>query len=106
MIGILKALGQSNVSIRKLFLYISVFLIGKGLLWGNLIALSICLIQKMTGILKLDPKIYYISEVPIDINILSVVLINIGTLIVTLGILVGPSYLVAKISPAKTIRFE
>jgi lipoprotein-releasing system permease protein len=106
MIGILKALGQNNTSIRKVFLYISVFLIGKGLLWGNLIALSICFIQKYSGILKLDPEVYYLSEVPVDMNIMSILLINLGTLIVTLVILIGPSYLVAQISPAKTIRFE
>jgi lipoprotein-releasing system permease protein len=106
MIGILKALGENNTSIRKIFLYISIFLIGKGLLWGNIIALVICFVQKYFGILKLNPETYYVSEVPIDLNILSLFLINAGTLVVTLLMLVGPSYLVAKISPAKTIRFE
>jgi lipoprotein-releasing system permease protein len=106
MIGILKALGQDNTSIRKIFLYISAFLIGKGLLWGNGIALAICFIQKWTGILKLNPEIYYLAEVPVDINVLSILLLNLGTLIVTLVMLIGPSYLVAKILPAKTIRFE
>jgi lipoprotein-releasing system permease protein len=106
MIGILKALGENNASIRKIFLYISAFLIGKGLLWGNLIALSICFIQKYTGILKLNPETYYLSEVPIEINWFSIFLVNLGTLIITLLLLIGPSYLVAKISPAKTIRFE
>ena len=106
MIGILKALGENNTSIRKIFIYISAFLIAKGLLWGNIIALLICFIQKYFGILKLDPETYYTSVVPIDLNILSILLINIGTLIVTLLMLIGPSYLVAKISPAKTIRFE
>ncbi len=106
MIGILKALGQNNTSIRKIFLYIAAFLISKGLLWGNLIAIAICLIQKYTGVLKLNPETYYLSEVPIELNILHLVLLNAGTLAVILLILVGPSYLVAKISPAKTIRFE
>jgi lipoprotein-releasing system permease protein len=106
MIGILKALGENDTSIRKIFLYISLFLIGKGLLWGNLIALAICFIQKYFGLIKLDPENYYVSEVPIDFNLLSIVLINIGTLVVTLLMLIAPSYLVAKISPAKTIRFE
>jgi lipoprotein-releasing system permease protein len=105
-IGILKALGENNTSIRKIFLYISVFLIGKGLLWGNIIALSLCIIQQHFGILKLNPETYYVSEVPIHLNILSLILINLGTLVVTLLMLIGPSYLVAKISPAKTIRFE
>jgi lipoprotein-releasing system permease protein len=106
MIGILKALGQDNTSIRKIFLYISVFLIGKGLFWGNLIALSLCFIQKQFGILKLNPDVYYLTEVPVDISGLSILFINLGTLFVTLLILIGPSYLVANISPAKTIRFE
>jgi lipoprotein-releasing system permease protein len=106
MIGTLKALGENNANIRKIFLYVSAFLIGKGLLWGNLIGLSICFIQKYTGILKLDPETYYLSKVPIEINWVSILLINVGTLIVTLLLLIGPSYLVAKISPAKTIRFE
>ncbi|MDR3262679.1 MAG: ABC transporter permease [Tannerella sp.] len=106
MIGILKALGESNISIRKIFLYISAFLIVRGLLWGNIIALAICFIQNYTGILKLNPETYYISVVPVDLNILAILLINAGTLAVTLLMLVGPSYLVAKISPAKTIRFE
>jgi lipoprotein-releasing system permease protein len=105
-IGILKALGQNNNSIRKIFLYIAAFIIGKGLFWGNLIALLIVFIQKQTGILKLDPEVYYISEVPMDFNFISLLLINVGTFVVTLLILLGPSYLVAKISPAKTIRFE
>ena len=106
MIGTLKALGENNANIRKIFLYVSAFLIGKGLFWGNLIGLSVCFIQKYTGILKLNPETYYLSQVPIEINWLAILLINIGTLIITLLLLVGPSYLVANISPAKTIRFE
>jgi lipoprotein-releasing system permease protein len=106
MIGMLKALGENNANIRKIFLYVSAFLIGKGLFWGNLIALSICLIQRYTGILKLDPETYYLSAVPVEINGWSILLVNLGMLIVTLLLLVGPSYLVAKILPVKTIRFE
>ena len=106
MIGILKALGQNNTSIRKIFLYLSAFLIGKGLFWGNILALSICLIQYHFGILKLNPDVYYLAKVPIDFSIVSVLLINLGTLFVTLLMLILPSYLVASISPAKTIRFE
>ncbi|MDR2806501.1 MAG: ABC transporter permease, partial [Dysgonamonadaceae bacterium] len=106
MIGILKAMGENNTGIRKIFLYVSAFLIGKGLLWGNLIALTICIVQKQTGILKLNPEVYYVPEVPVELNIWSLLLINLGTFLVTLLMLIGPSYLVAKISPAKTIRFE
>jgi lipoprotein-releasing system permease protein len=106
MIGTLKALGENNSNIRKIFLYVCAFLIGKGLFWGNLIGLSVCFIQKYTGILKLDPETYYLSEVPIEINWISIFLINLGTLFITLLLLIVPSYLVANISPAKTIRFE
>ena len=106
MIGVLKALGQNNTSIRKIFLYLSAFLIGKGLLFGNILALGLCLIQRHFGILKLNPDIYYLTKVPIDISVTLIVLLNLGTLIVTLAVLIGPSYLVAGISPAKTIRFE
>ena len=106
MVGILKAMGQNNTSIRKIFLYIASFIIGKGLIWGNAISFVICFVQKYFGIFKLDPADYYVSEVPIDINLFHILLINFGTLIVTLLILIGPSYMIAKISPAKTIRFE
>jgi lipoprotein-releasing system permease protein len=106
MIGILKAMGENNTGIRKIFLYISAFLIGKGLLWGNLIALTICIVQKWTGILKLDPEVYYVPTVPVELSFWSLILINAGALIVTLSILIGPSYLVARISPAKTMQFE
>jgi len=106
MIGILKAMGENNTSIRKIFLYIASFIIGKGLLWGNIIALLICFAQKYLGVIKLNPTDYYVSTVPVDINFFHILLINFGTLIVTLLILIGPSYMIAKISPAKTIRFE
>jgi lipoprotein-releasing system permease protein len=106
MIGILKALGENNTHIREIFLFVSAFLIGKGLLWGNGIALCICAVQYYTGILQLDPTQYYLSAVPIDISPLTWLYINFGTLFATLALLVIPSYIVAKISPAKTIRFE
>ncbi|NDW08054.1 ABC transporter permease [Dysgonomonas sp. 520] len=106
MIGILKALGAKNFSIRKTFLYVSSFLILKGMLWGNVIALTICLVQKYFGILKLDASVYYVSQVPIELNIIYIVLINIGTLLVSLMMMIGPSYLIARILPAKSIKFE
>jgi lipoprotein-releasing system permease protein len=106
MIGILKALGENNTGIRKIFLYVSAFLIGKGLIWGNAVALGGIFIQKQFGIFKLNPEVYYVSEVPVDFNILYILLINLGAFIVTLLMLIGPSYLVAKILPTKTIHFE
>lgn len=106
MIGILKALGASSYSIRKIFLYMSAFLIVKGMFWGNIIALGICLVQKTFGIIKLDPSTYYVTQMPVDINLLYILLINIGTLLVSLIIMIAPSYLIAKIAPSKSIRFE
>lgn len=106
MIGMLKTMGARNASIRKTFLYVSSFLILKGMLWGNVIAFAILFVQKQFGIFKLDPQTYYVSEVPVDINILYFLLINIGTLLISILMMVGPSYLIAKISPAKSIRFE
>lgn len=106
MIGILKALGENNTSIRKIFLYVSFFLIGKGMLWGNAIGLGLCLIQSHFQVLSLDPSIYYLDAVPIDLNIFSWLLLNIGALACAMLMMLGPSFLITKIDPAKSIRFE
>lgn len=106
MIGILKALGENNTSIRKIFLYVSFFLIGKGMLWGNLIGIALCLIQSHFRIISLDPSIYYLDAVPIDLNVFSLILLNVGTLCAAMLMMLGPSYLIMKIDPAKSIRFE
>lgn len=106
MIGILKALGQNNRSIRNVFLYVSFFLIGKGMLWGNLVGIALCLLQSHFKIISLDSSIYYLSAVPIDLNIFSLVILNAGTLVVSMLMMLGPSFLISKINPAKTIRFE
>ncbi len=106
MIGILKAMGTKNFSIRKVFLYVSSFLIIKGMIWGNIIALSVCLIQKQFGIIQLNPSVYYLKEMPINFNVFYILLINAGAFLISLLMMVGPSYLIAKISPARSIRFE
>ncbi|UKI46680.1 MAG: ABC transporter permease [Phocaeicola vulgatus] len=106
MIGILKALGENNRSIRKIFLYVSFFLIGKGMLWGNVIGISLSLLQSYTHLIKLDSSIYYLDAVPVDLNVVSLALLNIGTLLVSMLMMLGPSYLITRISPAKSIRFE
>ena len=106
MIGILKALGQPNVSIRKVFLYIASFLIGRGMIWGNVIALIFCLLQSNFHLLKLDASNYYLDAVPIDLSFTSWLFINIGTLAVSMLMMLGPSFLITKINPAQTIRFE
>ena len=106
MIGILKALGQDNESIRKVFLYVAFFLIGKGMLWGNAIGITLCLLQSHFKFITLDPSIYYLHAVPIDLNWLSLILLNVGTLSAAMLMILAPSYVITKISPAKSIRFE
>jgi len=106
MIGILKAVGASNWNIRKIFLYNAAHLIIRGLLWGNGIAISFLLLQKYFGIIKLDPENYYVSEAPVDISIGYILLLNIGTILVCLLVLLIPSYIITKISPVKAIRFD
>lgn len=106
MIGVLKALGADNTSVRKVFLSFSVLLIRKGMLWGNIVALLFCVLQYYFKIIKLDPATYYVDAVPIELNVGIWLLLNIATLMVSVLMLVGPSYLVSRIHPAKSIRFE
>jgi len=106
MIGILKALGTDNWSVRKVFLYQSAMIIGKGMLWGNLIGIGICLIQYHFQLISLDPVNYYLDTVPINLNILHLILLNIGTLITTVSMLLVPSYYITRITPSKAIKFD
>ncbi|MFA7358838.1 MAG: FtsX-like permease family protein [Bacteroidales bacterium] len=106
LIGMLKAMGADNISVRKVFLYLSSFLIGKGMLWGNVLGLGLCLLQYFFRILKLDPEVYYIDAVPVELNLWYILLLNLGTLLASLLMVLGPSALVARISPVKAIRFD
>ena len=106
MIGLLKALGSKNISIRKIFVYNAVYIIGKGLIWGNIIALGLCFIQLKTGILKLNQESYYVSEVPVNLQLSHFLFINAGTLIVCTLMLIIPTYIITKISPVKAIRYS
>lgn len=106
MIGLLKALGAGNVTVRHTFMWFSAFIIGRGLLWGNLVGLGLVALQYVTGLVKLDPATYYVSTVPVEVNLLYVVLLNIGTLIISLFVLIAPSYLISHIHPAKTMSYE
>lgn len=105
-IGMMKAMGATNWSIRKIFLIQAGFLIGRGMLWGNLIGLAICLAQKYIGLIPLDPEVYYLSQVPIEINVWHWILLNIGTLVVCLSALIIPSMVIARIDPVKAIKFN
>jgi lipoprotein-releasing system permease protein len=106
MIGILKALGSPNVSIRKIFLYQSGFMILKGLIWGNLIGILICLVQQYFGIFQLDQSSYYLATVPINLNVLHILALNLGTALIIILMLIVPSMVISRISPARAIRFE
>lgn len=106
MIGVLKALGSPNRSIRKVFLYLSVFLTSRGMLWGNVIGIALILLQKLFHIIKLNPATYYVDVVPVNFNIFHILLLNAGSLLITTFMLIVPSYLVSKISPDKSIRFD
>ncbi len=106
MIGILKALGARNSTIRRTFLWFATFIIGRGLLVGNILGLGVVLLQKYTGIIKLDPQTYYVSEAPMEVNVPVIVLLNLATLIICVIVLIAPSYLVSRIHPARSMRYE
>ncbi len=106
LIGILKAMGAKNWSIRKIFLYQAAYLIAKGLFYGNLIGLSLCWLQNTFGIISLDPEIYYIEKVPIELTFFSWLIINLITFFVCIVSLILPSFVVTRISPTKAIRFN
>lgn len=106
MIGVLKALGSRNKTIRHTFLWFAVFIIGKGMLWGNILGIGVTLLQKFTGLIKLDPATYYVDTVPVEINLPMLLLINVCTLIVSVFVLIAPSYLISHIHPAKSMRYE
>lgn len=106
LIGMLKALGANNWSVRKVFLYNAFHLISRGLLWGNGIALLLLFLQKQFEIVKLNPESYYVSTAPVDINLLHILLLNVGTILICVIVLLVPSYLITKISPVKALRFD
>ncbi len=106
MIGILKALGSSNWSIRKMFLYNAAYLIAIGLFWGNVIGIGLLLIQQYFGVVTLDPENYYVTKAPVYIDVQYILLLNIGTLVLCICMLLIPSYIVSKISPVKAIKFD
>lgn len=106
MIGVLKALGARNLNIRRVFIYNATYIIGKGLLWGNLAGISICLLQKYSGIIKLPQESYFMTVVPIHLTIFHLLLLNAGTLVACTLMLLLPSFVIARITPVKAIRFD
>lgn len=106
MIGLMKALGARNKSVRHTFLWFAAFIIGQGMLWGNVIGIGLILIQQHTGFIQLDPTNYYVTTAPMELDIPLILLLNVATLLVTLFVLIAPSFLVSRIHPAKSMRYE
>ena len=106
MIGVLKALGSEDVTIRRVFLYQAAYLIGKGLLWGNLIGIGLAFIQLKTGAITLDPSSYYIKTVPVNLELAHILLLNAGTMAAIVIMLLVPSQLISRITPVKAIRYD
>jgi len=105
-IGLMKAMGANNWTLRKIFLYQVGVLILKGMFWGNLIGIGLCLIQEHFQILKLNPEVYYLTAVPIELSFLSIILINVVTLIICLSAMLIPSWVISRINPSKSIKFN
>ena len=106
MIGVLKSLGTEDITIRRVFLYQAAYLIGKGLFWGNLIGIGLAYIQLKTGLITLDPSSYYIKTVPVNLELIHIVLLNAGTMAAIIIMLLVPSQLISRISPVKAIRYD
>lgn len=106
MIGVLKALGSRNTMIRHTFLWFATFIIGRGLLIGDIIGIGLVLLQRFTGIITLDPQTYYVSEAPVELNIPIVAILNVATLIISISVLIIPSFFISHIHPAKSMRYE
>lgn len=106
MIGMLKALGARNKTVRHTFLWFAAFIISKGLLWGNALGLGLVLLQHVTGIVRLDPATYYVSAVPVEVNWLLIVALNVATMVISVFVLIAPSFLISHIQPSKTMYYE
>jgi len=106
MIGVLKSLGAEDLTIRRMFLYQAAYLIGKGLFWGNLIGIGLAYLQLKTGVITLDPTSYYIKTVPVNLELIHILLLNAGTMMAIIIMLLVPSQLISRISPVKAIRYD
>lgn len=106
MIGVLKAIGMANWPLRKTFLYLSTNIAIRGLIWGNIIGIGLCLVQQRFGVIKLDPANYFLDTVPVSLNIVHLLLLNVGAIVAIFIMMLGPSYLAARISPVKAIFFD
>ena len=106
MIGVLKTLGAGNISVRKIFLYVAAFLVGRGMLWGNICGISLCLVQYYFQIIKLDPEVYYIPAVPITFHIGYLILLNIAAFLVSFHVFVRQGLLNSNRKPVSYYIFD
>jgi lipoprotein-releasing system permease protein len=106
MIGILKALGAHNKTVRHTFLWFAAFIISQGLLIGDVIGVGLVLLQQQTGFIHLDPASYYVDTAPMELNIPIIVILNVATLLISVFVLIAPSYLVSHIQPVKAMKFD
>ena len=106
MIGTLKSMGARNTTIRHTFLWFAVFIIAKGMAIGNIIGIGLCLLQHFTGLVHLDPETYYVDVGPVELHLPAIVLINAATLVISVMVLIAPSYLISHIDPAKSMKYE
>ena len=106
MIGILKALGMRNDTVRHTFLWFAAFIIGRGLFWGDVIGIGLVVLQQQTGIIRLDPASYYVDTAPVELNMPIIIALNVATLLISVFVLIAPSYLISHIHPARSMRYE
>lgn len=106
MIGLLKALGARNATVRHTFLWFAAFIIGRGLILGDILGLGIVILQQQTSFIRLDPANYYVDTAPMELNIPIIVALNVATLIISVFVLIAPSFLISHIHPAKAMHFE
>ena len=106
MIGILKAIGARNDTVRHTFLWFAAFIISQGLLIGDMLGIGLVLIQQHTGFIHLDPSSYYVDTAPMELNIPIIIALNVATLLISVFVLIAPSYLVSHIRPAKAMQFD
>ncbi|MDE6002020.1 MAG: FtsX-like permease family protein, partial [Prevotella sp.] len=106
MIGLLKALGARNATIRHTFLWFAAFIISQGLLLGDVLGIGLILLQQQTGFISLDPANYYVDTAPMELNVPVIVALNVATLLISIFVLIAPSFLISHIHPAKAMHFE
>ncbi|MBK8339099.1 MAG: FtsX-like permease family protein [Flavobacteriales bacterium] len=105
MIGVLKALGASNGLVRRIFLIDGAYILGIGIVGGDLLGLALAWLQRVTGLVRLPIESYYVDQVPVDLSPWPILVLNIGTLVICVAALLLPTLLVTRIAPARAIRF-